>query len=296
MNMITKSFRALCETIRNLSEQETFENASNILEEYVFAMKRNDFISLVAEMGTIPENIVHDSSEEKLYAKATDITLARCFHELGLKAKVLKERANSADVYAESIYHNYSLVADAKAFRLSRTAKNQKDFKVESMAHWRGDNNYSVLCCPYFQYPKNSSQIFEQALNNNISLFSWEYFSVLLQSEITETPNINLSSLWNVSAIFAENTILSEQNKCFIAKQDDFIKAEYHLQDFENCFAQFRINIVNRGETEIGFWKSRIKEIQGYSKKQAIDELLSALKLNEKIGAIERFLITLSEQ
>ena len=27
----------------------------------------------------------------------------------------------------------YSLVADAKAFRLSRTAKNQKDFKVQAM-------------------------------------------------------------------------------------------------------------------------------------------------------------------
>ena len=294
--MITKSFRTLCEKTRSLSGQETFENASSILEEYVFAMKRNDFISLVAEMGTIPENIAHDSSEEKLYAKATDITLARCFQELGLKAKVLKERANSADVYAESNYHNYSLVADAKAFRLSRTAKNQKDFKVESMAHWRGDNNYSVLCCPYFQYPKNTIQIFGQALNNNISLFSWEYFSVLLQSKIIETSERNLSSLWNVSAMLAENTIVAEQNKCFIAKQDDFVKSECHIQNFDDCFTQFRTNIVNRGETEIGFWKSRIKEIQGYTKKQAIDELLSALKLNEKIGAIERFLLTLSEQ
>ena len=65
--------------------------------------------------------------------------------------------------------------------------KNQKDFKVESMEHWRGDNDYSVLVCPYFQYPKTLSQIYGQALNNNVSLFSWEYFSILLRNNIKES-------------------------------------------------------------------------------------------------------------
>jgi hypothetical protein len=37
-------------------------------------------------------------------------------------------RADSADV--EGATKDYTIVGDAKAFRLSRTAKNQKDFKV----------------------------------------------------------------------------------------------------------------------------------------------------------------------
>lgn len=62
-------------------------------------------------IGTIPENIVHDSTEEKLYSKASDIVLARCFRFLGMDAKELDERADSADILAESTKgYQYSLL------------------------------------------------------------------------------------------------------------------------------------------------------------------------------------------
>ena len=64
------------------------------------------------------------------------MVLARAFRELGLKSTVLRERSDSADVIAESKFHCYTLVADAKSFRLSRTAKNQKDFKVTALSNW----------------------------------------------------------------------------------------------------------------------------------------------------------------
>ena len=54
---------------------------------------------------------------------------------MGFTSIVLKERANVADV--ECVCNDYSFVADAKAFRLSRTAKNQKDFKVQAMDNWK---------------------------------------------------------------------------------------------------------------------------------------------------------------
>ena len=152
-------FKELCGLIEKFATAADFQDASDRLEEKIFSLSKEEFIPLVTEIGTIPETIDHDSTEEKLYSKVSDIVLAKCFQELGLKATVLRERANSADVEARSKYHEYSLVGDAKAFRLSRTAKNQKDFKVESMDHWRGDNDYSVLVCPYFQYPKSKSQI-----------------------------------------------------------------------------------------------------------------------------------------
>ena len=46
------------------------------------------------------------------------IILARCFRMLGLKSKSVNERADSADVIAESVHYKYSLVADAKCFRI----------------------------------------------------------------------------------------------------------------------------------------------------------------------------------
>ena len=156
---------------------------------------------MINEIGTIPEKIEHDSKEEKLFTKVSEIILARCFSELGLKTSLFTTRGNTADVFAESRFHNYSLVSDAKAFRLSRTTKNQKDFKVESMNVWKHDNDYAVLCCPYFQYPKKKSTIYKQAIDYNVTLFSWEYFSFIIKKQVKEDIDINLSSLWNFSFV-----------------------------------------------------------------------------------------------
>jgi type II restriction enzyme len=81
--------------------------------------------------GNIPESYAHDSSEEKLYSKYTDCLLSEIFKFIGLRSIILKERSDTADV--EAFAKNYSFVADAKSFRLSRTAKNQKDFKIQAM-------------------------------------------------------------------------------------------------------------------------------------------------------------------
>ena len=105
-----------------------------------------------------------------MIAKASDAVLSRAFRELGLKSTVLGQRSDSADVLAESKYYGYTLVADAKAFRLSRTARNQKDFKVTALSGWRKDADYAVLCSPYFQYPVKKSQIYAQAVDENVCL------------------------------------------------------------------------------------------------------------------------------
>ena len=284
-------FDELCSFIRDLSEGMMFQEAGDRLEAEVFRIPKKEFLPFVAEIGTIPECIEHDSKEEKLYSKVSDIILARCFHEMGLKAIVLKERSNSADIEAKSLYHNYSLVADAKSFRLSRTAKNQKDFKVESMHHWRGDNDYSVLVCPYFQYPKTVSQIYGQALNNNVSLFSWEYFSILLEHNIKETEKIDISNLWNQSSLISFDTSIADKNTCFFKHQNKNIADFIHVCEdvFLLHLSSFKESIIERGNIEINFWKRKMEEIQTYTREKAINELLMSLKLNEKITAITKF-------
>ena len=288
-------FDELCELIRDLSAKTTFQEAGNELEIALFNCSKKDFIPLITEIGTIPEYIGHDSKEEKLYSKVSDIILAKCFHEIGLKAVVLKERSNTADIEAKSIYHNYSLVGDAKSFRLSRTAKNQKDFKVESMKHWRGDHNYSVLVCPYFQYPKTISQIYGQPLNNNVSLFAWEYFSILLKNNIKETEKTNISSLWNISSLISFNTAIANKNNCFFNTQNKYIADLINISDdnFISYLSSFKQSMKTRGEEEIIFLEKRIEKIKTYPRKKAIDELLTSLKINEKIETIKRFTYSL---
>lgn len=128
--------------------------------------------------GDIPEEYGHDSSEEKLYSKYTDALLAEAFNAIGLKALVLKERADAADV--EVFSKKFSFVADAKSFRLSRTAKNQKDFKVQAMDGWKRGKPYAMVVCPIYQLPTKASQIYEQASARNVCVFTYSHLSVLV--------------------------------------------------------------------------------------------------------------------
>ena len=275
----------------------SFDESSEIISSAIFALDKQNIIELTKEIGAIPEDISHDSTEEKLYSKATDILLAKIFHELGFQSIVNKERANCADVIVKSQLHGYTFVADAKAFRLSRTAKNQKDFKVKSMLDWKGDNDYSVLVCPYYQYPKSNSQIYGQALFGNVCLLSWEHLAYLLEKGIQETVSLNLNSLWNISDKLSESVAIKDKdlNINFHQKANklicDILGLEY--EDFQLYLNSFKSYLIARCESEISFWEEQIQIIQQYSKAKAITELITALKLNEKITAINKYIKSL---
>jgi len=107
-----------------------FGNDTEKLETALEAdIKKNGIYSLIDHLrfcGNIPESYGHDTSEEKLYSKYTDCLLSLTYRALGLKSLVLKGRADAADV--EAFTEDYSFVADAKAFRLSRTSQKSKRF------------------------------------------------------------------------------------------------------------------------------------------------------------------------
>jgi type II restriction enzyme len=77
-------------------------------------------------------------------------------------------------------------VADAKVFRLSRTAKNQKDFKVQAMDGWKHGKPFAMVVCPLYQLPSRSSQIYQQAGARNVCIFSYPHLAVLVQLVETE--------------------------------------------------------------------------------------------------------------
>jgi hypothetical protein len=121
-------------------------NAFEMLEEQFGNITKSDLSNQIVEVGIMPELFDHDSSEERMWSKYSDIMLAKSLGYLGLAAEVIRMRGNSADVYAKT--NDYTLVGDAKCFRLSRTAKNQKDFKVSALDDWRRTGTYAVLVSP----------------------------------------------------------------------------------------------------------------------------------------------------
>lgn len=285
----------LISQIFKLSKKE-FKIATDEIRNYIDTMDSDSFRGIVKQIGTIPESIEHDSTEEKLYSKASDIVLARCFRELGMASRALDERGDSADIIAESrAGYNNSLVADAKCFRLSRTAKNQKDFKVSNLSDWRGaENEYAVLVAPYFQYPQNNSQIYSKALENNVCLFTWEHISIMLDKGLSENEKISLESLWNSSQMIARDKTLVFANtkSCFLPRIDNYVAKKIGMSEdeFQLLLEKYKNIIVHRGEEEIKYWKDCILEIKNYTREEAIEKLIKAKKLNEKIFVINAYI------
>lgn len=283
-------FAELVGELQVILSSMSFEDASDYFSKRVFGLKKDELLELVVNIGILPEAIRVDSSEEKLFAKLSDIVLARCLNECALESQIYSQRANSADVWAKSHFHSYSLVADAKVFRLSRTAKNQKDFKVQSMKLWPGEHNYAVLICPLFQYPRVKSQIYAQALENNILLLSWEHLALMIGKGIRETASCSLQSIWNMSheikriGYSGHKTLWEVENKLFCNLLD------LEPEEFHSQMNAYRRQFVSRGNEELKALHRQLHQIQDYSREKAISELIAAMRYNEKISMISRYI------
>lgn len=284
-------FNWLREQIRECKDED-FQTSSDAMQDFVFSMSRYDVAEIVSEIGVIPEDIAHDSSEEKLYSKTSDIVFAKALECIGFDVQVLRERANAADIVARSKFHDYSLVGDAKAFRLSRTAKNAKDFKVDSMDRWRGSEDFSVLACPYFQYPTRKSQIYKEALDGNVMLFSWEWLYIMLKENVEETQRKNLKEIWNQSAAIAQRTTVANTTDCFLLEQDKNICRLLGISDgkYAQYFSLIKGKLQMRGQAEILYYENEIQRVKNMDKDEAIKELLERMNLESKIEQIRGFI------
>lgn len=281
-------------SIINNGEDKNFDDTCRRLEKCINSGK--NFIDTLRQIEIIPESIPHDSTAEKLFAKASDLALSRAFNELGLKSVVVRERSDSADILAESRLFGYSLVSDAKVFRLSRTAKNQKDFKVSALSGWRKDNDFAVLCAPYFQYPARNSQIYSQAIMNNVCLLSWEHLIFFIENGIKESAAVNLSALWNFCDNFSKQVLVSDMKKNFLPELNRFLARLVNI-DSNNLYSSFREQkqrIITRSSEEKSYWLDRIQQIRQYSREQAVNELITSLKIHEKLNHIDAYIRSLS--
>lgn len=293
-------FNVFLNKLFEISKTGKFIEQTLKISDYVDSLDDNAIKDIVKNIGTIPENIKASSSEEKLFSKASDIILAKSFRLLGMDARAISERGDSADVVAKSFFHGYSLVADAKCFRLSRTAKNQKDFKVAALSDWRGaDHEHAVLVSPYFQYPKEESQIYKTALDKDVCLLSWEHISILLEQNKKENENFSLESIWQSSTRISRDSTFAYKNakNCFLPKINEFIATKLNIgqSEFYEILNSYKYVIINRANDEIKYCTEKLNEIRNYSKEQAINELIKETKLEEKISVIVDYISSLGE-
>lgn len=150
-----------------------------------------------------------------------------------------------------------------------------------------------MLVSPYFQYPKEESQIYKLALDSNVCLLSWEHISILLENNIAETQNLSLESIWDSSKMFARESKIASAKECFIPKINKIVAKKLGItnDEFIQNLKQYRAEIVQRGGDEIAYCNDKIENIKKLTREQAISELIKETKLKEKISVIQSFFI-----
>lgn len=259
----------------------TFSESGTRLEAALDSCTTQDILDHLDYGGVIPERFNHDSTEEKVFAKYCDALLARSLKEIGLNARVIEARGNSADVYA-TFSDQYSLVGDAKAFRLSRTAKNQKDFKVESLNQWRQDADYACLLAPLYQYPNTTSQIYHQASRYNVTLFSYTHMAFLIRNKPENFAD--LRPLWTVSTSIETS---SRADAYWLAIRDVVLQlTNSSVDEWEKALKATNERLREQADEQIRFWEREKERIESLDQKTAVKELIKALKINSKINVI----------
>lgn len=235
--------------------------------------------------GDIPESYGHDSSEEKLYSKYTDSLLSEAYKAMGLRSLVLKERADAADV--EAFAKTFSFVADAKAFRLSRTAKNQKDFKVQAMDGWKRGKLFAMVVCPIYQLPNKSSQIYEQATVRNVCIFTYSHLAMLATfgaSEGNEKSEELLEQIFKAIPALNPSKDASQYWRAINQTMLEFSKVMNELWSIEK---QAAVESIAAAKNEaLTFLAKEREEIMRMSHDEALKELIKVRKTESKIITI----------
>lgn len=261
------------------------KDAFDQLEKHVSTLSKQQLSENLIQCGTLPEMFDHDSSEEKIWAKFSDIVLSKTLNHLGIQTEVLGARGNSADVFGKT--KDYTIVGDAKTFRLSRTAKNQKDFKVSALDSWKQGNNYAMLAAPLMQYPTRKSQIYAQAIDRNVTLISYTHLHFLLDFY----NNQSLQPIWETGKRLSALPKSEHQDSETYWKAIDeaFLSVVGKKTDDLKAYKQFEINKTKElGEEGILYWQEKIASFQKLSKEEAIKLLIKSEKIEAKIKTIEK--------
>ncbi len=275
------------EEIRKLSGNfgDDYEKLAKELTEEVEKGGVSVLIDHLRLCGSIPESYNHDSSEEKLYSKYTDCLLSLTYQALGLRSLVIKERADVADV--EAFGKDYSFVADAKAFRLSRTAKNQKDFKVQAMHRWKHGKPNAMVVCPIYQLPRASSQIYQSATSSDVCIFTYSHLALLLSYSQIEGTEKAQELLYKVFKTVPLLPLSKSATDYWLGINKTLLEFSDTIEELWQKEKQASLESIEVAKQEdLTYLAQQREKIMRMSHQEALNELIKVHKIDSKIKII----------
>lgn len=264
-------------------------DAEKIEDEIGQEIRDNGIDALLGHLrlcGAIPERYGYDTSEEKLYSKYTDVVIHAAYLSMGFNSAVLKERADAADV--ECLNDDYSFVADAKAFRLSRTAKNQKDFKVQAMDDWKHGKSYAMVVCPIYQLPSHASQIYQQAGARSVCIGTYTHLAVFVRYAKASNKARTMKLVHEVFETVESMNPTKDANAYWQAVNRKIINFDVIIRNLWQEEKQASVESIHIAREEaLGFLASERERVMRLTKNQAIREILKSSKLDNKIRIIK---------
>lgn len=94
----------------------------------------------------------------------------------------------------------------------------------------------------------------------------------------------------------SQSITVDDMKKCFIPQFDIYCLSIVKLpqSDFDSLLSSCISGIKSRGKKEKKYWEAERKTIQSYTKNQAIEELIKAKRIDEKIRQIDHYIRRIS--
>ena len=238
--------------------------------------------------GAIPEAYALDSSAEKLYAKYTDVVIHEAFKAIGLVSVVLGGRTDAADV--ECACESYDFVADAKAFRMSRTAKNQKDFKIQALDNWKRGKRYAMVVCPVYQLPSRTSQIYQQAIARSVCVYTYTHLACLVRYAASGGATASTGLLHDVFFSIEKSLPTKSANDYWQAVNGVFLRKRAITDMWREEKIALLESVEVAREEALSVLAEVRRRIMSLSRQEAIQEVLKGRRLDARARAVESVL------
>lgn len=261
---------------------EDFQAAGAEIQQEISDCSEEELVDHVKHAGAIPEQFGHDSTEEKIFSKYTDIVFAEALSRLGFTASIIDAGGDAADLQAE--YSDYELVGDAKAHRLSLSTLNQKDLKIDALGQWRGESDYACLLGPMHWYFTNSSQAYRDSTRHGVTLLSYMHLVFFLRTDGIGPSD--LKSLWELSSNLEVSKAADPYWEATMEKVLEITGRS--LTDWHELQDEMISVIEKQAQVALNYHTERKKEIKREMNEETADRIIGEMKINKKIERIER--------
>ena len=156
------------------------------------------------------------------------------------------------------------------------------------MDSWKRDKPYAILVCPIYQLPSRTSQIYEQAANRSVCIFSYTHLAVLLRYALSVSKAKSTDLL---NEIFKTVEALNPSKDAIAYWQATnrlIINYDAPLKDIWNDEKKASgESIILAKEEALQYFASERNRLMQLSREDAIKEVLKLSKITNKVRTIK---------